>query len=122
MEKLLIIFILVFSVSVQAKDGNDLLADCQAVTDAKNGMTLDQAGMIRSASCISYLSGFGGAHALSPLQHKGKRMFCIPEGLSLSDTADRTVKWLQHNKDKLHYPKHQVLAMASIVNFPCRTQ
>ncbi|WP_204902951.1 Rap1a/Tai family immunity protein, partial [Microbulbifer mangrovi] len=120
MKILVIICALAFSVSAQAKDGNDLLENCQKVLDGKNGVELDEAGKIRAASCISYLSGFGGADSLSPLKHKGRRMFCIPKDVSLTDAADLTVKWMLSNKDKLHFPSHQVLAMANIVNFPCR--
>jgi len=108
-----------FSASVQAKDGVDLFESCQKVVDGKNGVELDEDGRIRAASCISYLSGFGGADSLSPLKHKGRRMFCIPKDVSLTQVAEVTVKWMLNNKDKLHFPRHQVLAMANIVNFPC---
>ncbi|TVL02246.1 hypothetical protein AYI72_13550 [Shewanella algae] len=119
MNYIITVLILTVSISVQAKDGNDLLADCQKVVDGKNGVLLSEDGKLRAASCISYLSGFGGADAISPLTHKGKRMFCIPKSVSLKDAAEKTVTWMLNNREKLSYPRHQVLAMANIVNFPC---
>ena len=119
MKKIVILLVLIFPASVHAKDGNDLLNDCQKVVDKKNGRELDESEKIRVVSCISYLSGFGGADSLSPLKHKGRQMFCIPKDVSLTNAAELTVEWMLSNRDKLHFPKHQVLAMANIVNFPC---
>lgn len=120
MKILFVILALSFSISAQAKSGNDLLLNCQKVVDRENGVALDEDGRIRAASCISYLSGFGGADSMSPLKHKGKRMFCVPKSVSLAEAAKLTVNWMVKNRDKLHYPSHQVLAMANIANFPCR--
>ncbi len=104
---------------VNAADGHDLLEQCEAVAEQKRGGTLDEVGRIKAAKCLSYLSGFGGADALSPLTRKGRRMFCIPKDVSLTDAALATVSWMQKNPDKLKFGAHEVLAMANIVNYPC---
>lgn len=109
----------VFPIAALAGNGNELLEDCIEVKRHVEGKQLNESARIRAAKCIAYLSGFGGADALSPLTRKGRRMFCIPKAVSLIDAALATVDWMQENKDKLQYGRHEVLAMANIVNFPC---
>jgi hypothetical protein len=62
--------------------------------------------------------GFGGEDALSNLTRNGKRMFSIPKAVSLSEMAKRTVNWMSKKEDKLKWGSHEVLTMATIVNFP----
>ena len=80
---------------------------------------LSSANALRAASCVGFLSGFGGANALSPLKHKGKRMFCVPKEVTINQMAAMAVSWMEENEDKLQFGAHEVLAMSSIVNFPC---
>jgi NAD-dependent DNA ligase len=114
-----VVLFLVLPTGVLADDGNELLENCLEVKNHEEGKPLNEVARIRAAKCIAYLSGFGGADALSPLTRKGRRMFCIPKDVSLTDAALVTVDWMQKNEDKLKYSSHEVLAMANIVNFPC---
>lgn len=111
---------IIMSSEVNAGDGFELLENCQAVVEQKKGASLNEVGRLKAAKCLAYLSGFGGADALSPLSRKGRRMFCIPKEISLSEAAELTVDWMHKNENKLMYGSHEVLAMANIVNFPCR--
>ncbi len=51
----------------------------------------------------------------------GMRMFCVPGNVSLTAVAGSNVKYMLDNKQKLHYGKLQVLAMAIHCPFamPC---
>ncbi len=121
MPKVIIILISMMLISIaRASDEKELLENCQKVVAHENGVTLDEIGRIKAAKSLSYLSGFGGADALSPLTRKGRRMFCIPKDVSITTAAKLTVSWMEKNTDKLHFGSHEVLAMANIVNFPCR--
>ncbi len=114
-----VVILLVFSISAYADSGYELLENCQEVENHEEGKALDEKARVRAAKCISYLSGFGGADALSPLTRKGRRMFCIPKDVSLTEAALVTVRWMRENEDKLKFGSHEVLAMSNIVNYPC---
>lgn len=144
---LIIIFSLMSRLSYAFDTGHDLLKKCEAVVELQNmdelKVKLDNLKKsnvdgdfdnkkiklinelaistrhIKAAQCLSFLSGFAGANSISPLTHKGRKMFCIPKDLSLNEAASLTVDWMHKNMDKLNFRAHEVLAMSNIVNFPC---
>lgn len=89
------------------------------VTVGELNELLSSAEALRAASCVGFLSGFGGANSLSPLKHKGKQMFCVPKEITINQMAAITVKWMLENEDKLQFKAYEVLAMSTIANFPC---
>lgn len=142
-----IVFTFLNAEIVKADSGHDLLEKCEAAVESRNDKNLknkldamhirefkrvlDKEELkllyelaintchLKAAQCISFLSGFGGADALSPLTRKGKRMFCVPKNISLDQAAHLTVEWMNKNTDKLDYGANEVLLMSNIVNFPC---
>lgn len=114
----LLVFV-AFAGHAHAGDGHELLARCKIVAEQSENSATTEVERIKAAQCIAYLSGFGGADALSPLTRNGRRLFCIPKSVSLSEAAVLTVRWMEQNPDKLQWGSHEVLAMANIVNFPC---
>ena len=120
--KFILLFLVLLSPGLaQSQTGQELLDRCSHYVAGKSGEELEPAQMIKATSCFSYIDGFGAADSLSPLEHEGKRMFCVPEQVSIKEAATSIIEWMQANPEKLGYPARHVVAMALISTFPCKT-
>ena len=72
------------------------------------------------AACLGYFVGFDDADAdISELGH-GRRIYCLPRGVSIGEMILVFEKYAKDHPEELHYQPRQMLALAMVGAFPCK--
>jgi hypothetical protein len=116
------------SLSAHAYSGEELYGDCQAADDVYAGKTsADPYQSIRSARCMSYISGFADGYAVGDyLAEKvgvSLNAICLPRDQNLPYRMVRSVlSHLDHLPPKPASSTAMLVAAALAKTFPCADQ
>lgn len=105
---------------VQAKDGAYFLKACEAAVKQADGAQLTLEDSLSSINCLTYISGFREALALSSKISKTPKLYCPSEGGVTNEQVARAfTKFLQSNPDSLTQNGSLSLYIALANNYPC---
>ena len=116
-----IIACITLSPQAQAKDGAYFLKACTAATKQADGAQLSLEESIAALNCLTYISGFREALALSSTINKTPRLYCPQEGGVTHEQVARVFsKFLQENEDSRAQNGDLSLYIALTKAYPCR--
>ena len=117
----LVLLLLVPVANGQGYDGAKFLRACSAEVKQQDGLQVSQEESIEALWCISYVSGFLDALAVSDSMAPARKAICLPQrGITTDQAARILVKYLRDNPEKLHQSGRISLFVALTKIFPCR--
>ena len=121
---LLLLVVTVFSLPswsfAQDRDGNKLLADCEAsiaIIDDR-AQSLGTAKLHGSGRCLGFLQGLKRASDYYEFTKRGG-LFCAPDSVTYGQQIRIVVKYLQNHPERLHEDEFILAATALRAAFPC---
>lgn len=107
---LLIGLVMAFPASAQKLTGNELLARCKAENDERT-------------SCLSYVQAVGAlftiVQTLGVRDRDRNRLYCLPSNVTLDQTVDVVVSFLEQNPAIRHEDAAMLTVAALRETFPC---
>ena len=117
----LVLLLLVPVADGQGYDGAKFLRACNAEVKQRDGLNISEEESIEALWCVSYVSGFLDALAVSELMAPVRKAICLPQrGITTDQAARILVKYLRDNPEKLHQSGRISLFVALAKVFPCR--
>lgn len=86
--------------------GNDLQPYCA-----------DQDDTFMFAQCLAYIRGVDDGYLIG--LSKQVKLYCIPDNVTLGQTAKIVSKFLEENPEHLHQPAQSLVYAALYIAFPC---
>jgi hypothetical protein len=90
--------------------GNDLLQICA-----------DEDDHFKFTRCMAYINGANDSHVLTQTLNKLDSFYCIPEKVTLGQTAKVVSKYLENHPEVLHERAVDHVFVALMRAFPCKS-
>ena len=105
----------------QTKTGNDLLNECQVVTESNS----DEAALLKGVQCVSYLRGMSQTFNIWQAFNESRKQanpapVCVPNGVSGREMAMVVVKYIKDHPTTMHSPYSAVAFHALADSYPCK--
>ena len=88
--------------------GNELLTLCQS----------DLA--VEHTFCSGYVDGALGAFVVASVAYKSPRLVCVPEGVTVGQSAKVVERYLEAHPENLHFGARVLVFAALMATWPCK--